>query len=155
MVSKTTLIGHVGQDPEVRKLDNGTWVCRFSVATSESYKDASGELKTITTWHPIKAYRQNAENIGKLLKKGSAVYIEGKMAYPEYTSKEGVKKIDAHVICNEFRLLDKKEKSEPSAPQAPKPQPTPQVRQSDAGFADVPVIVAPLPAMTEDNDLPF
>lgn len=155
MVNKISIIGHVGKAPDARRLENGTAVCRFSVATTEKYKDAAGEWKEETDWHNVKCYAQNAENVEKYLKQGSFVYVEGKQKHSKYTDKNGVEKIDSHIAIAMFKILDKKEKPEPSAPQAPKPQPTPQVRQSDAGFADVPPIVTPLPTVTEDSDLPF
>ena len=75
MINKVTLIGHLGQDPEIRRLENGTPVGRFSLATNESYKDANGELVENTEWHNIVVWRQQAETAERLLKKGALVYV--------------------------------------------------------------------------------
>ena len=155
MVNKISIIGHVGKAPDARRLENGTLVCRFSVATTEKYKDAAGEWKEETDWHNVKCYGQNAENVEKYLKQGSFVYVEGKQKHSKYTDKNGVEKLDSHIAMATFKILDKKEKSEPSAPQAPKPQPTPQVRQSDAGFETPPQTAVFTSPVAEETDLPF
>ena len=153
MVNKITLIGNLGQDPDCRILESGIAVCRFSMATSESYKDDTGEWKTVTTWHSVKAFRKTAENVKNLLKKGSTVYCEGKMAYTEYTSKEGVKKIDAHVVLNEFKLMDKKEKSD--TPQQAEPKPQPQQRPVETANFDTVPEKTTLDVIEPTDDLPF
>ena len=114
MINKTTLIGHVGQEVEIRKLDNGTPVGRFSLATSESYKDTAGELQTETQWHNITVWRQQAELAEKLIKKGSLVYIDGKITYKKYTDKNGIERVSTDIVCNTFRLMGKKEGSNQS-----------------------------------------
>lgn len=110
-INKVFLLGNLGQDPECRRLENGTAVCRFSLATSETYKDANGELKTETEWHNIILYRANAENAEKYLKKGSKVHVEGKIKYRKYTDKNGVEKSVTDINCIVFEMLDKKEGS--------------------------------------------
>jgi single-strand DNA-binding protein len=109
MVNKVTLIGHVGQDPEVRKLENGTPVGRFSLATNESYKDASGETKDITEWHNVVVWRNLAEIAEKILRKGSLVYVEGKVSYRKFTDKNGVEKTATDIVASNFRSMTKKE----------------------------------------------
>ena len=111
MINKVTLIGHIGQAPETRTLENGTPVGRFSLATSESYKDAAGEMKTDTEWHNVTVWRQQAELAEKLLKKGSLVYVEGKISSRKYTDKNGVERNQTDIICNTFRVMDKKDKN--------------------------------------------
>ena len=123
--------------------------------TTKNKKNAAGEWEKETTWHNVKVLGDQAKNAGKYLSKGSLVDIEGEIIYGKYTNKEGIEKPDIHILCNRLLILDKKEKTEPSAPQAPKPEPTPQVRQSDAGFETPPAVVTPLPTTTEDSDLPF
>ena len=81
MINKVTLIGHLGQDPEIGRLENGTPVGRFSLATSESYKDANDEWQSLTEWHNIVVWRQQAESAERNLKKGMLVYVEGKISY--------------------------------------------------------------------------
>jgi single-strand DNA-binding protein len=109
MVNKVTLIGHLGQDPEVRKLENGTPVGRFSLATNESYKDANGETKDLTEWHNIVVWRNLAEIAEKILKKGTLVYVEGKISYRKYTGKDGVERTSCDIVASNFRSMTKKE----------------------------------------------
>ncbi|MFN0036653.1 MAG: single-stranded DNA-binding protein [Saprospiraceae bacterium] len=108
MINKVTLIGHLGADPEVRTLENGTQVGRFSLATNESYKDKDDNWQTQTEWHNIVVWRDLAER-SKNLKKGSTVYVEGKISYRKYTDKEGVEKNLTDIVAATFRLLDKRE----------------------------------------------
>ncbi|MFN5364809.1 MAG: single-stranded DNA-binding protein, partial [Bacteroidota bacterium] len=79
MINKVTLIGNLGGDPEVRHLDNGTAVGRFSLATNENYRDKDGNWQKLTEWHNIVVWRDLAERSEKLLKKGMQVYVEGKI----------------------------------------------------------------------------
>lgn len=109
MKNLVILIGHLGQDPEIRRLENGTPVGRFSLATSESYKDSAGEWQTQGEWHNLVVWRQNAELAEKLLKKGALVYVEGKISYRKYTDKNGVERTSTDITVNSFRILGKKE----------------------------------------------
>ena len=113
MINKVTLIGNLGQDPEIRRLENGTQVGRFSLATNESYKDKSGEWQTQTEWHNIVVWRELAERCAKL-KKGEKTYVEGKLSYRKYTDKDGVEKSIADIVANVVRGLEKKESGEGS-----------------------------------------
>ncbi|MCL4168301.1 UNVERIFIED_CONTAM: hypothetical protein GTU68_011779, partial [Idotea baltica] len=76
MVNKVILVGNLGQDPEIRHLENGSVVGKFSVATSEKYKDKAGETKTVTEWHNVVVWRRLAEIAEKYLTKGKQVYVE-------------------------------------------------------------------------------
>ena len=78
-VNKAILIGRLGRDPEVRYMPNGEAVCNFSIATSETWKDQSGQKQERTEWHAITLYRRMAEVAGQYLKEGSQVYIEGRI----------------------------------------------------------------------------
>lgn len=109
MVNKATLIGNLGKDPEIRRLENGTAVASFSVATTESYKDTSGEWKNLTEWHNIVVWRGGAEYCEKYLKKGSMVYIEGKITTRKYTDTNGIERYTTEIVANTCRLLEKKE----------------------------------------------
>ena len=109
MINKVTLIGHLGQDPEVRRLENGTPVGRFSLATSESYKDASGEWQNQTEWHNIVVWRDLAERAEKSIKKGALVYVEGKLSHRKYTDKNGIERVSTDIVANTFRGLEKRE----------------------------------------------
>ena len=108
MINKVTLIGHLGQDPEIHRLENGTPVGRFSLATSESYKDAAGELQTQTEWHNIVVWREQAVQAEKILKKGSLAYIEGKISYRKYTDKNGVERTTTDITALTWRALGSK-----------------------------------------------
>lgn len=111
MINKVILIGNLGRDPEVRRLENGAAVAKFSVATNESYKDKSGEWQTLTEWHDIVAWRNLAERAEQQLKKGNSVYIEGKLTHRKYQDKDGIDRYISEVVANTFRLLEKRENS--------------------------------------------
>ena len=89
MVNKVTLVGHLGRDPEVRTLENGTKVGSFSLATTESYKDKNDTWQNLTEWHNIVVWRGLAERAERDLKKGSLAYVEGKITHRKYQDKEG------------------------------------------------------------------
>jgi single-strand DNA-binding protein len=108
MKNKVQLIGHLGGNPEVKKLDGGKVFARFSIATKEIYKNQKGEKVTDTQWHNLVAWGKTAENIEKLLKKGSEVAIDGKLNSRSYEDKSGLKKYITEILVNEFLLLDKK-----------------------------------------------
>jgi len=112
MINKVTLIGNVGGDPEIRTLENGSQVGRFSLATSDSYKDKAGEWQTQTEWHNVVVWRDLAERAATQLKKGSMVYVEGKISNRKYTDKDGVEKTVCDIVAASFRILDKREKSD-------------------------------------------
>lgn len=155
MINKVTLIGHLGQDPEMRRLENGTPVVRFSLATSESYKDAAGELQTQTEWHNIVVWRQQAEQAEKILKKGSLAYIEGKISYRKYTDKNGVERTVTDITASTFRVLGKKEGGSPRDSNFPTQEPA---MRSTGGSTNEPVydVVAPsVDSPAPDDDLPF
>lgn len=109
MINKVTLIGHLGQDPEIRTLENGTQVARFSVATSESYKDKDGQWQSQTEWHNVVVWRDLAERAVSQLKKGSLVFVDGKVSSRKYADKDGVEKNLTDIVANTFRLLEKRE----------------------------------------------
>lgn len=109
MVNKVILIGNLGRDPEVRYLEGNVAVARFSVATNESYKDKKGEWQTATEWHDVVAWRSLAERAEKQLKKGSQVFIEGKLTHRKYQDKEGNDRYVTEVVANSFRVLDRRD----------------------------------------------
>ncbi len=105
-VNKVILVGNLGKDPEVRNLEGGAKVVNFSLATSESYKDrVTGERKVTTDWHNIVLWRGLADVAEKYLKKGSSVYIEGKLRSRNYQTKEGDTRYITEVIANEMVML--------------------------------------------------
>lgn len=105
MLNKVILIGRLGKDPEVRYMPNGEAVCNFSVATSESWKDSNGQKQERTEWHNITMYRKLAEIAGQYLKKGSQVYLEGKIQSRKYTDKNGIERTAYDIIVNEMKML--------------------------------------------------
>ena len=108
-VNKVILVGNLGKDPEVRYLEGGTAVAKFSLATSESYKDKTGKKVDQTEWHNIVLWRGLAEVAEKYLKKGMQVYIEGKIRSRSWEDKEGVKKYTTEIIAENLNILGKKE----------------------------------------------
>jgi single-strand DNA-binding protein len=105
-INKVILVGNIGQDPEVRYSQSGTAMTSISVATSESWKDkTSGEQQERTEWHRVKFFGRLAEIAGEYLKKGSQVYIEGKLRTEKYTDKSGVEKYSTDIIADEMQML--------------------------------------------------
>jgi len=109
MVNRVTLIGNLGRDPEVRRLESGVAVAKFSVATNENYKDKSGEWQKQTEWHEVVAWRWIAEKAERELKKGKLVFIEGKLTHRKYQDKEGNDRYVTEIVANSLRLLEKRE----------------------------------------------
>ncbi len=109
MINKVTLIGNLGGDPEIRHLEGGNSVGRFSLATNENYKDKEGNWQTRTEWHNVVVWREDADRAEKNLKKGMMVFVEGKISYRKYTDKEGVERNTTDIVANTFRLLEKRE----------------------------------------------
>ncbi len=111
MINKVTLIGNLGGDPEIRHLEGGNTVGRFSLATNENYTDKDGNKQARTEWHNIVVWREDAERAEKWLKKGMTVFVEGKISYRKYTDKDGVERNTTDIVANTFRNLEKREGS--------------------------------------------
>jgi single-strand DNA-binding protein len=108
-INKVILIGNLGRDPEMRYTPNSIAVCSFSVATSESYKDKnSGERITQTEWHNIVLWRGLAETSEKYLRKGSKVYIEGKLKTRKWDDNQGITRYSTEIVADVMQMLDKK-----------------------------------------------
>jgi len=103
--NKVQLIGNVGNDPEVKNLEDGKKLAKFSLATNESYKDANGVKQTITDWHNLIAWGKTAEIIEKYVTKGKEIVIEGKLKSRSYDDKEGNKRYVTEVLIHEIVLL--------------------------------------------------
>ena len=110
-VNKVILIGNLGKDPEVRYLDSGVAVANFSLATTENYKNKEGERVSQTEWHNIVLWRGLAEVAEKWLKKGSSVYIEGKIRNRKWEDKEGNTRYTTEILGDNMTMLGKKEDS--------------------------------------------
>lgn len=104
-VNKVILLGNLGKDPEIRHLDNGRAVTNFTLATSEVYKNKEGNKVTNTEWHNIVLWTPLAEIAEKYLKKGSQVYIEGKITNRSYDDKDGVKRYITEIVGREMTLV--------------------------------------------------
>jgi single-strand DNA-binding protein len=111
-VNKVILIGNLGKDPEVRHLESGAVVANFSLATSETYKDRkTGEKITQTEWHNVVIWRGLAEVAEKYLKKGSSVYIEGKLRSRSWDDKDGIKRYTTEILADVMTMLGGKSDS--------------------------------------------
>ena len=129
MINKVTLVGRLGADPEIRTLSSGAMVAKFSVATSESYKDRSGQWQEETQWHDVILWRNLAERAQQYLKKGSLVYLDGKLTHRKWQDKEGNPRKTTEVVGSFFRMLDGRrdgnedeETSTPASPAGSHPQ---------------------------------
>jgi single-strand DNA-binding protein len=120
-VNKVILVGNLGNDPEVRYMPNGDAVANLSIATSESWKDKQGQLQEKTEWHKLTAYRKLAEIIGEYVKKGSRLYVEGKLQTRKWQDQQGNDRYTTEVIISEMQMLGGNEnKGTGSAPQQQK-----------------------------------
>ena len=108
-VNKVILIGNLSKDPEVRYLDSGVAVANFSLATTESYRNKEGERVNQTEWHNIVLWRGLAEVAEKWLKKGSSIYIEGKIRNRKWEDKEGNSRYTTEILGDNMTMLGKKE----------------------------------------------
>ena len=106
--NKVLLIGNLGNKPEIKTLDSGKKLAKFSIATNDSYKNAQGEKITDTQWHNLVAWNKTAEIVEKYLEKGKEVAIEGKLTSRSYEDKDGTKKYITEVVVNELLLLGSK-----------------------------------------------
>lgn len=108
MINKLTLIGNLGADPEIRTLENGTSVGRFSLATNEAYKDKDGNWQKQTEWHNVVVWRELAERAQKGLTKGDTCYVEGKITYRKYKDKDGVERHATDIVASVVRSLERR-----------------------------------------------
>lgn len=128
-LNKVTLIGYLGHAPEMRETTSGDAVAHLSLATTETWKDkATGEKKEATEWHRVVLYRKLAEIAGQYLKKGSLVYIEGRLQTRKWTGKDDIDRYTTEIIADDLRMLgarpsshDASNEDSASAPQKPHP----------------------------------
>jgi single-strand DNA-binding protein len=164
-LNKVILIGNLGRDPEVRYMPNGEAVCNFSIATSENWKDKQGQRQEKTEWHNIVLYRRLAEVAGEYLRKGSSVYLEGRIQTRKWQDKNtGQDRYTTEIIADQMQMLSSRNAagggspaggyddfnqdvppSAPSAPAAPRQQ------------AAAPAAAKPAPQNFDDfeDDIPF
>jgi len=163
-VNKVIIVGNLGRDPEIRYMPSGDAIANIAVATSYKSKDRNtGEQKEVTEWHRISFFGRLAEIVGQYLKKGSSVYVEGRLQTRKYTDKDGVEKYATDIVAEQMQMLGGRAgmgegmddmgggQSYDSAPSRPAPAPRPQ----QAAPAPRP---APKPAPNfsdMDDDIPF
>jgi len=124
-VNKVILIGNLGKDPEIRRLENGTVVASFPLATSETYTDkATGTRRDITDWHNIVLWRNLAEVAEKYARKGMKVYVEGKLKTRSWNDANGQQRYTTEIIGDEFTLLTPKADNPGGSTQGQNPYPT-------------------------------
>ena len=156
MVNRVILIGNLGRDPEVRRLENGAVVAKFPVATNESYRDKNGEWQTLTEWHDVVAWRTLAERAESQLKKGSLVCVEGKLTHRTWQDQDGNNRYSTEVVANYFRAISSRRdgpgESEGYFPSADDEKYTPPRQQSGTNEGPATEEVTPDPA---EDDLPF
>ena len=150
-INKVILVGNVGKDPEVRHLQGGASVATITLATSERYKDRNGESRELTEWHTINAWRQLADLAENYIRKGSQIYVEGRIRTRSWDDQNGQKRYATEIQADVIQLLGRRndnpapQQSAPAQPQYQQPQPqqtTPIVSPAD---------------LTDDgtDDLPF
>ena len=144
-VNKVILIGNLGKDPEVRRLENGAVVANFSLATSEVYTDRStGEKKEITDWHDVVLWRGLAEVAEKYLRKGVKIYVEGKLKKRSWQDKDGQTRYSIEVIGDEMTILSRPENDRDDSRNPNRSEGTPSPPEPMSGFSD-----------ESDNSTPF
>ncbi|MEM9918078.1 MAG: single-stranded DNA-binding protein [Bacteroidota bacterium] len=155
MINKVLLMGNLGRDPEVRRLESGIAVAKFPIATNENYKDKSGEWQTVTEWHDVVAWRGLADRVERDLKKGKLAYVEGKLTHRKFQDKDGNDRYITEVVANVVRLLERREGNSgynggsfPSEMNAP----AMTTNSNPAPSTQAPVVNTPIAA---DDDLPF
>lgn len=132
-LNQVQLIGNIGKEPEIRVLESGKIVAKFSVATSDDYKDKEGNIVKVTDWHNVTAWGKTAQFIEKYVKKGANVFIQGKHKTESFDDKDGVKRYTSFILLNEVKLLDKKEKTESNVV-----EPTSATASNDESIEDLP-----------------
>lgn len=145
-VNKVILIGHLGQDPDVKFMPSGTAVANLSLATDESYKDKNtGNKVEKTEWHRLAMFGKLAEIAGEYLKKGAPVYIEGSLRTRKYQAKDGSDRYSTEIVVAELRMLGGKPGEQASARQSPSSSRPAGKPKREPGRDDEPL----------DDDIPF
>jgi single-strand DNA-binding protein len=162
-VNKVIIVGNLGRDPEIRYMPSGDAIANIAVATSFKSKDRNtGEQKEITEWHRISFFGRLAEIVGQYLKKGSSVYVEGRLQTRKYTDKDGIEKYATDIVAQEMQMLGGRQgmgdamggSDDMGGYDAPPSRPAPRPQQA-AAPAPRP---APKPAPNfsdMDDDIPF
>jgi len=147
-VNKVILVGHLGQDPELRNTPSGDAVATASLATTESWKGKDGQKQERTEWHRLVFWRKLAEVVGEYLHKGSLIYVEGKLQTRKWQAQDGSDRYSTEIVVSEMQMLDSKGSGGGDArprEQAPKRSPDPQQAPGGGSPGDIPF----------DDDIPF
>ena len=149
-INKVILVVHLGRDPENRYLPSGEQVTSIAVATTENWTDKqSGEKKSLTEWHRISFFGKLAEIAGQYLKKGSQVYVEGRIRTQKYTDKDGIERYQTNIIASTMQMLGSKQDSGNGGPNGN------NGRNSYSEAKQTGRRPAPPPANDMDDDIPF
>ena len=147
-INKVILVGNLGNDPDVRTMPNGESVANITVATSESWNDKNtGERREVTEWHRIVFYRRQAEVAGEYLRKGSKVYVEGRLRTRKWQDQNGQDRYTTEIQGDVLQMLDSKRDSEPNH--------QPRQKQSNNAYAKAKDGAPIPPADNFDDDIPF
>ncbi len=152
-LNKVMLIGNVGKDPEVRHLDSGVATTTITLATSETYTDkTSGQRVTNTEWHNVVLWRQLAELAEKYIRKGSQIFVEGKIRTRSWDDKDGQKRYTTEIVADNVRLLGRREDNNAGGGGYAAPQ---QSSAPSGGGYSQPAAAPAVPEQPESDDLPF
>ena len=154
-VNKVILVGRLGRDPETRFTSGGQAVANFSLATDESYKDRNGERQKRTEWHKIVVWGKQAEIAQQYLKKGSLVFIEGRIQSREWQDKEGQKRTSFEIVATNFRMLGGRSDGMAAGAGASAPAASRSEDFDHAAPSDEPMGGAPSGPDISDEDIPF
>jgi single-strand DNA-binding protein len=145
-VNKAILVGNVGNDPEVKYLEGGTAVAKFSLATTENYKNKAGERVSQTEWHNIVAWRHLAELTEKYITKGKQLFIEGRITNRSWEDQDGNKRYTTEIVAQSIQMLGRKSDDEVQSPGSP---------HQESGNRTVDKPQPEEVDVDEDDDLPF
>lgn len=155
-INKVILVGNLGQDPEVRYMPNGGAVANITVATSETWKDKnSGEQQEKTEWHRVVMFRRLAEITGEYLKKGSKVYLEGKLQTRKWQDQQGNDRYTTEIVADQMQMLDSRQANGAGQGAQPRNAQPPQGRGNGAGASMPPYTNQPPVGGAQFDDIPF
>ncbi len=155
-INKVILVGRVGQDPEIRYMPSGGAVANLTIATSESWRDKqTGEVKEQTEWHRVVVFGKLAEIVGEYVKKGSQIYVEGKLQTRKWTDSNGVEKWTTEVVLNGPNAIMQMLGGKAEGGQQGQPQGQPRTQSGPARQHSKPQPQSNEPPMDFDDDIPF
>jgi single-strand DNA-binding protein len=132
-VNKVILVGTLGRDPELRYMPSGDALASFNVATNDTWKDKSGQKQERTEWHRISLFGKQAEIAGQYLKKGSSVYLEGRLQTRKWSDKEGVERQTTEIVADRMQMLGSRPNQESASGVS-----QPESNSNNSGFDDMP-----------------